>query len=61
MAINTKHVYFWNTFNIFYFDTFTDDHEFHRLGLNVDFRDKNTFIRAVRTGSNDDKIVVLVR
>ena len=61
MAMNTKHVYFWNTFNIFYFDIVTDDHEFHTLGLNVDYRDKNTFIRTVRTGSNDDKIVVLVR
>jgi len=61
MAINNSHVYFWNNFNIWYFDTFTDEHEFHRLGLKVDKDDKNTYIKTVRTGSNIDKIVVLVR
>ena len=61
MSINTSHVFFWNKFNIWYFDTETDEHDFHRLGLFVDRDDKNTFIKTVRTGSKDDKIVVLVR
>jgi len=61
MAINASYAFFWNKFNIWYFETKTDTHDFKRLDLFVDRDDKNTFIKTVRTGSNEDKIVVLVR
>lgn len=59
--MNISHVFFWNDFNIWYFDINTDEHEMHKLELFVDPQDKNTKVKTVRTGSTDDKVAIIVR
>jgi len=60
-ALNTRHIYFWNDFNIWCYALDTPVVEFQTLGLIVDPNEKQSRIKRVRTGSNDTKIGVLVK
>lgn len=61
MALNTNHVFFWNNFQIWYFDVADDIHKFYNIGLYVDPEDLLTKIKSVRTSSCDDLITIIVR
>jgi len=64
VAINDKYIFFWNNQLVFYFNLKdTKDNDLMRLTtLNfvVDPELKDTFIITVRTGSNPEKIAIVI-
>ena len=61
MAMNMENVFFWNNFNIWYFDITDSKHEMKKIGLYVDPLDLLTKIKTVRTSTTDHEIAILVR
>jgi hypothetical protein len=56
--MNKDHVFFWNNHNIWYYDlnsiSFATRQTFHKISLNVDPKDKDSWIKLVRAGSEMD-------
>ena len=56
--MNKDHVFFWNNFNVWYYNlndiSFETNQTFHTLHINVDKRDKDSWIKLVRAGSEMD-------
>jgi hypothetical protein len=57
-TMNKDHVFFWNNHNIWYYDlnsiSFATRQTFHKISLNVDPKDKDSWIKLVRAGSEMD-------
>ena len=54
-TMNKDHVFFWNNFNVWYYSlneiSFETNQEFHKIDLNVDRNEKDSWIKLVRAGS----------
>ena len=57
-TMNKDYVFFWNNFNVWYYKlneiSFATRQEFHTISLTVDKRDKDSWIKLVRAGSELD-------
>ena len=63
--MNKDYVFFWNNFNVWYYKldemSYETSQEFTKISLNVDSRDKDSWIKRVRAGSEKDQISVRIR
>lgn len=63
--MNKDHVFFWNNFNVWYYSlneiSFETSQEFHKVDLNVDKNEKDSWIKLVRAGSEMNQISIRVR
>lgn len=60
-SCNTANVFFWNEFHIWHLALNSPTTEFLELGLYVSSNEKQTQIKAVRTGSSNTEIAIMVR
>lgn len=59
--MNTGNIFFWNDSKVWKYDLKNFGKTMEKLSINVSAQEPQTRIRKVRTGSTEDKIVILIR
>lgn len=63
--MNKDFVFFWNNYKVWFYRlneiSFATRQEFHKISLMVDPLDKDSWIKLVRAGSDQEQISIRVR